>query len=168
VVGLVLAAVRAYTGLVPKLSQSGMSKVESSITKAGAPLLREMLCTAADQARKVDPQIAAKYQRLMAGDRHHDSAICHLATLLVTRIATCMRNGQPYDLRDVDGTPITEAQGRAIVNDRYQINPRRRDNIRHQRMRDRRKQAAGQEPQVSPSAPTSKPANTQPTTHQMA
>ncbi len=35
-----------------------------------------MLCTAADQARKIDPQIAAKYQRLMAGDRHHDSAIC--------------------------------------------------------------------------------------------
>ncbi len=35
---------------------------------------------AADHARKVDPQLAAKYQRLMSGDRHHDSAICHLAT----------------------------------------------------------------------------------------
>ncbi|BCI79377.1 hypothetical protein MTY66_10020 [Mycolicibacterium sp. TY66] len=90
-----LAAVRAYTGLVPKVSQSGVGKVESSITKAGDPLLREMLCTAADQARKVDPQIAAKYQRLMVGDRHHDSAICHLATLLVTRIATCMRAASP-------------------------------------------------------------------------
>lgn len=45
----------------------------------------------------------------MAGDRHHDSAICHLATLLVTRMATCMRTGQPYALRDVDGSPITEA-----------------------------------------------------------
>ena len=75
-----LAAIRAYTGLVPKVSQSGVSKAESSITKAGDPLLREMLCTAADQARKVDPQFAAKYQRLMAGDRHHESAICHLAT----------------------------------------------------------------------------------------
>ncbi len=109
-----LAAIRAHTGLVPKVSQSGVSKVESSITKAGDPLLREMLCTAADDAQKVDPQIAAKYQRLMAGDRHHDSAICHLATLLVTRIATCMRKRQPYALRDVDGTPITETQGRAI------------------------------------------------------
>lgn len=163
-----LAAIRAYTGLVPKVSQSGVSKVESSITKAGDPLLREMLCTAADQARKVDPQIAAKYQRLMAGDRHHDSAICHLATLLVTRIATCMRNGQPYALRDVDGTPITEAEGRAIVKDRYQIEPRRRDNVRHQRMRDRRKQAADRESQESPSAPTSQPANTKPTSRQVA
>lgn len=163
-----LAAIRAYTGLVPKVSQSGVSKVESSITKAGDPLLREMLCTAADQARKVDPQIAAKYQRLMTGDRHHDSAICHLATLLVTRIATCMRNGQPYALRDVDGTPITEAEGRTIVKERYQIDPRRRDNVRHKRMRERRKQAADRESQESHSAPTSQPANTKPTSRQVA
>jgi transposase len=160
-----LAAVRAYTGLVPKVSRSGVSKVESSITKAGDPLLREMLCTAADQARKVDPQIAAKYLRLMAGDRHHESAICHLATLLVTRIATCMRTGQHYTLRDVDGTPITEAEGRAIVKERYQLDPRRRDNVRHQRMRQRPQQAAGRGSQESPSAPTPRPTKTKPTSH---
>ncbi|EUA07067.1 hypothetical protein I553_0343 [Mycobacterium xenopi 4042] len=34
-----------------------MVKTESSITKAGDPLLREMLYTAADQARKVDPNL---------------------------------------------------------------------------------------------------------------
>lgn len=145
-----------------------MSKTESSITKAGDPLLREMLCTAADQARKVEPQIAAKYQRLMAGDRHHDSAICHLATLLVTRIATCMRSGQPYAVCDVDGTLITEAQGRTIVKERYQIEPRRRDNIRHKRMHERRKKAAGQASQESPSAPTSQPAKTKPTSSKVA
>ena len=163
-----LAAVRAYSGLIPKLSQSGVSKVESNITKAGDPLLREMLFTAADQARKVDPQLAAKYQRLMAGDRHHCSAICHLATLLLTRIATCMRNGEHYVLRDVDGTVITETQGRTIVTERYQIDPRRRDNVRHRRMRERRKQAAGQESQESPSAPTSGPADYQPTSQHVA
>lgn len=159
-----LAAIRAYTGLVPKVSQSGVSKVESSITKAGDPLLREMLCTAADQARKVDPQLAAKYQRLMAGDRHHDSAICHLATLLVTRIATCMRNGQPYALRDVDGTPITAAEGRAIVKERYALDQKKRVAAAGRRMQQRRKQAAGRESQKSPSAPTSQPATTTITT----
>lgn len=163
-----LAAIRAYSGLVPKVSQSGVSKIESNITKAGDPLLREMLFTAADQARKIDPQLGAKYQRLMAGDRHHSSAICHLATLLLTRIATCMRNGEHYVLRDVDGTVITEAQGREIVTERYQIDPRQRDNIRHKRMQQRRKQAAGQESQESPSAPTSQPATTKPTSHQVA
>jgi transposase len=158
-----LAAVRAYTGLVPKVSQSGVVKTESSITKAGDPLLREMLYTAADQARKVDPQFALKYHRLMAGDRHHDSAICHLATMLITRIATCMRNGTPYQLRDVDGTAITESEGRAIVKERYQLDPRRRDHVRHKLMRDRRKKA-GQESQESPGAPTSQPAKHKPTT----
>jgi transposase len=163
-----LAAIRAYSGLIPRVSQSGVSKVESNITKAGDPLLREILFAAADQARKIDPQLAAKYQRLMTGDRHHSSAICHLATLLLTRIATCMRNGEHYILRDVDGTVITELEGRAIVNERYQLDPRRRDNIRHKRMYQRRKQAAGQESQESPSAPTSQPATTKPTSHQVA
>ena len=32
----------------------------------------------------------------MAADRHHDSAICHIAAILLTRIATCWRTGQPY------------------------------------------------------------------------
>jgi transposase len=163
-----LAAIRAYSGLVPKVSQSGVMKVESNITKAGDPLLREMLFTAADQARKSDPQLAAKYQRLMAGDRHHTSAICHLATLLLTRIATCMRNGEHYVLRDVDGTVITQTEGQAIVKQRYQLDPRRRDNIRHKRMNERRKQAAGQESQESPSAPTSRPANNHPTSQHVA
>lgn len=163
-----LAAIRAYTGLVPKTSQSGVSSTQSSITKAGDPLLREMLFNAADQARRVDPQIAAKYQRLMAGDRHHDSAVCHLATLLITRIATCMRTGQPYVLRDVDGTIITEAEGRAIVKERYPIDMKQRVAAAGRRLQQRRKQAAGREPQKSPSAPASRPANTKPTNRQVA
>ncbi|BCI81065.1 hypothetical protein MTY66_26900 [Mycolicibacterium sp. TY66] len=75
---------------------------------------------------------------------------------------------QPYALRDVDGTPITEAQGRVLVKERYQIEPRRRDNIRHHRMRDRRKQRAGQESQESPNAPTSRPATNHPTSQHIA
>lgn len=79
-----------------------------------------------------------------------------------------MRNGQPYVLRDVDGTPITEAEGRAIVKQRHQLEPRRRDNIRHKRMRERRKQAAGQESQKSQSAPTSQPVGNKPTSRPAA
>jgi hypothetical protein len=99
----------------------------------------------------------------MAGDRHHDSAVCHLATMLITRIATCMRNGTPYQLRDVDGTVITESEGRAIVKERFQLDSRQRDHVRHKLMRTRRKKA-GQESQESPSAPTSQPAKHKPTT----
>ena len=117
------------------------------------------------------PGVGAMISAVIAGrigDRHHESAICHLATHLVTRIAACMRTGQPYALRDVDDTPITEAEGRAIVKARYKIDPRRRENVRYQRMRERRKHAAGQESQESRCAPTGRPAKTKPTSRQVA
>jgi hypothetical protein len=56
--------------------------------------------------------------------RHHTSALCAIATVLLTRIVACLRNNTPYQLRDVDGSPITPAQGRAIVAERYQIHPK--------------------------------------------
>jgi len=155
-----LAAIRAYSGLVPKVKQSGLGETRSGVTKAGDPLLREMLFIAADHARLVDPQLAAKYVRLMSGDRHRNSAVCHLATDLLTRIATCMRSGQPYVIRDVDGREITEAEGKTIVKTHYKIDPKRRDKAAHRRLRERHKQATGRESQKSLSAPTSRPVAT--------
>jgi transposase len=155
-----LAAIRAYSGLVPKVNQSGVGETRCGVTKAGDPLLREMLFIAADHARLVDPQLAAKYARLMTGDRHRDSAICHLASDLLTRIAACMRTGQRYVIRDVDGREVTEAEGKTIVKTRYKVDPKRRDTAAHRRLRERRKQATGRESQKSQSAPTSRPATT--------
>lgn len=163
-----LAAIRAYSGLVPKVSQSGLGETRGGLTKAGDPLLREMLFIAADQARLVDPQLAAKYVRLMSGDRHRDSAVCHLATDLLTRIAACMRTGQPYVIRDVDGREITPAEGKTIVKTRYKVDPKRRDTAAHRRLRERRKQTTDRESQKSLSAPTSRPANTKPTSRRVA
>lgn len=163
-----LAAIRAYSGLVPKVSQSGVGETHGGITKAGDPLLREMLFMAADHARLVDPQLAAKYVRLMSGDRHRDSAICHLAADLLTRIAACMRSDQPYVLRDVDGRVITEAEGRQIVKAKYKVDQKKRVTAAGRRMYQRRKKAAGQESQKSQSAPTSRPTDTKPTSRQVA
>lgn len=155
-----LAAIRAYSGLVPKVNQSGIGETHGGITKAGDPLLREMLFMAADHARLVDPQLGAKYARLMSGDRHRDSAVCHLATDLLTRIAACMRTGQPYEIRDVDGRQITATEGRAIVKERYKIDQKKRVTSAGRRMRERRKQATDRESQKSPGASTSRPAST--------
>lgn len=140
-----LAAVRCYAGLIPRTNQSGTHNPDLGLTKAGDPLLRQMLCIAADHARKADPQLAAKYQRLIAAGRHHDSAICHLAATLLTRIVACWKTGQPYQLCDVDGRPISEAEGRRIVKERTP---------------DTKPKRTGRESQKSPSAPTSRPANT--------
>ncbi|SOC57148.1 transposase [Ornithinimicrobium cerasi] len=74
-----LAAIRSYSGLVPKVSQSGQAEHHGGITKAGDPLLRQSLRMAADMARRADPQLASTYVRLMNAGRHHDTAICHVA-----------------------------------------------------------------------------------------
>jgi transposase len=152
-----LAAIRAYSGMVPRVNQSGLGEKRCGVTKAGDPLLREMLFLAADHARLVDPQLAAKYVRLMSGDRHRDSAICHLATDLLTRIAACMRTGQRYVIRDVDGRKLTEVEGRAIVRTKYKVDKKKRVAAAGRRMEQRRRQATGRESQKSLGAPTSRP-----------
>lgn len=117
-----LAGVRSFTGLVPKVDQSGTFAHHAGPTKTGDPGLRQTLYLAAEQARKVDPTLAQRYHRLVVDEgRHHISAICSIAPVLMTRIAACWRNGERYVLRDVDGREITEAEGRAICAERYKI-----------------------------------------------
>lgn len=157
-----LSGVRSFTGLVPKLDQSGLADGQPGPTKAGDPGLRTALYLAADQARKVDPTLAARYHRLVVEQgKHHVSALCSLAPVLMTRIAACWRKGQRYELRDVDGRPITEAEGRAICADRYKIDPamraaRRRNSSAKQHKQGtgrRKKESTGAAPATGPSAP---------------
>lgn len=71
--------------------------------------------------------MAARYHQLIVeGGKHHNSAICTLAAVLLTRIAACLRNNTRYQLHDTDGTLITEEQGRAIITQRYAIPPETR------------------------------------------
>ncbi len=158
-----LAAIRAYSGLVPKVAQSGLSDHRGGLTKAGDALLREALFAAADQARKTDPQLAARYVRLMNSDRHHDSALCHIAAILLTRIATCWRTNTPYQLRDTHGHLITETEGRQIVRDHHQVDPKVRVAAAGKRRSQHLKNKTGREQKESQSAPASRPANTNPT-----
>jgi hypothetical protein len=119
-----LGAVRSFAGLVPHRQASGVAARAGGPTKAGDACLREALFMAADHARQIDPTLAARYHRLMVDSgKHHTSAVCTVAGVLLTRIAACLRAGTHYRLRDTDGTPITEQQGRAIIAQRYAIPP---------------------------------------------
>lgn len=109
-----LAAIRNYTGLVPKVDQSGLSDRHGGPTKAGDAVLRHALFCAADQARKVDPSLALRYKRLRDTGRHHNSALCTIGAVLITRIAACWRTKTHYQLRDLTGAPITDDQGRRL------------------------------------------------------
>ena len=58
---------------------------------------------------------------MVTSGKHHNSALCHISTTLLTRIIACWRAGTPYQIRDTDGTPLTTAQGRAIIAQRYRV-----------------------------------------------
>jgi len=119
-----LAGVRSYAGLVPREDSSGIALRSGGPTKAGDACLREALYLAANAARKSDPTLAARYHRLMVtGGKHHNSALCSVAAVLLTHIAACLRSGRPYELRDVDGRTITASEGREICTERYTVPP---------------------------------------------
>ena len=88
--------------------------------------------------------------------KHHNSALCHISTALLTRIIACWRASTPYQIRDLDGTPLTTAQARAIVTQRYHVS----DELRALRRTSHLSAKAGRRHQESPSAPT--PARPQP------
>lgn len=117
-----LAGIRAFSGLVPRLDASGLTAKHGGPTKTGDACLREALFLAADHARRSDPTLAARYHRLMVeAGKHHNSALCSIAPVLLTRIASCWRRGEHYVIRDTDGRPLTLAEGRAVVAARYTV-----------------------------------------------
>jgi transposase len=145
-----LAAIRSYTGLVPSLNASGVHGRHGGPTKRGDALLREALFAAADQARRHDPQLAAKYHRLMVdAGKSHTSATCHIATSLLNRFVACWRNQTPYRLSDPDGAPISKSAARALIAERYTVPP----NIRRARAT-----TTGWRHKRSPRAPDARPA----------
>lgn len=146
-----LAGARSFTGLIPSLTASGASGHHGPPTKSGDAPLREALFLAANQARRTDPALAARYHRLMVHQgKHHSSALCHISTALLTRIIACWRTGTPYQIRDLDGTPLTTAQGRAIAAQRYRVT----DELRAQRRTTHTQKGTSWRHQESPSAPT--------------
>jgi transposase len=146
-----LAGARSFSGLVPALAASGVNGRHGAPTKQGDASLREALFMAADHARRADPTLAARYYRLMVHEgKHHNSALCHIAPTLLTRIIACWRAGVPYQVRDTDGTPLTTAQGRAIIAERYRVS----DELRARRRTSHTKTGTSRRHQESPGAPT--------------
>jgi len=134
-----VAHLRGWSGLIPKSSQSANSEASGlSITQAGPALIKKYAYLDADVARRYDPQIAAiYYDQMVRKNKHHDQALCACATHLLGRIRAILLDQRPYELRDVDGTPLTKKQAREIVQQRYHVpeEVRKRNNKRARRER---------------------------------
>lgn len=130
---------RGWHGLVPDSRQSGDSEATGlQITKAGPDLIKKYAYLDAQVARQWDPQIAAiYYDQMVQKGKHHIQAVCACATHLLDRILVVLREDKPYELRDVDGTPVSPERGREIVLERYQVpeEVRRRNSKRHHKER---------------------------------
>jgi transposase len=109
--------IRGYTGLFPRRRESGGQDSPSQrIAKSGNNQLKRDLALAADVARKFDPGLALVYRTMMVDKgKHHKQALCAVAIRLANRIATILREGRPYVLRDIDG------RDRAIIEARYKV-----------------------------------------------
>ncbi len=108
---------QAYVGLNPSNWSSGLTNQPSrAITKEGPEELRLAFYQAANVARSLDPQLAGFYRRLMVERGHcHTKANCAVARKLVSRTWATLITGQVYELRDLEGTPVTRRQAKELA-----------------------------------------------------
>jgi len=132
-------AFRGWSGMVPRSRQSGESETKGlRLSQAGPNLVKKYAYLDADVARQRDPQIAAVYyDQMMHKGKHHTQAVCACATHLLDRVRVILTEDRAYELRDVDGTPLSKQQARAIVVERYTVpkEVRQRNNRRARRQR---------------------------------
>jgi transposase len=114
---------RGWSGMVPCSAQSGQAESKGlHISQAGPDLVKKFAYIDADTARQYDPQLAALYYDQMVNKgKHHSQAVCACATHLMDRILIILKDDRPYELRDVDGTPVTPEQARTIIAERYTV-----------------------------------------------
>lgn len=116
-------AAACYVGVTPSNWSSGtVTQPSRAISKEGPPALRLAFYQAANAARHGDPQLAAFYHRLMTERGHcHTSATVAVARKLVGRTWTVLHEGRAYQLRDLDGQPITERAAKALIAERWTV-----------------------------------------------
>ena len=134
---------RGWSGLVPRSSQSADSESKGlHISQAGPDLPKKFAFLDADVARRYDPQLAQiYYEQMVHKGQHHTQAVCAVATHLLDRILVVLQQDRPYQLRDVDGTPVSDERARQIIAERYSVpeEVRQRNNRRARRARVERK-----------------------------
>lgn len=130
---------RGWSGLIPASSQTGLTESSGQrITQAGPNLIKRTAFINADVARRWDPQIAAiYYQQMMLYGKHHLQAVCACATHLLDRVYVILKQDRPYELRDVDGTPVSRRQAAQLCQENYHVpdEVRKRNNQRNRRHR---------------------------------
>ena len=142
------ARFKSYVGLTPRASETGETDRKGQpMSKAGPSLLRSAFVRAADTARKQDPQLAKIYhQQMTERGATHLKACCVVASHLAERAWATMNRGTPYVISDNNGNPVTPAQARKIIAERWTVP----EDVRKRR---RSRKLAGKAPQAASTRP---------------
>ena len=118
-----VASFRRWTGLVPSSHQSGNHQAKGGrITQAGPALIRATLFLNANVARQWDVQLADIYFRQMVHyGKHHTQAVCAVASHLANRIYVLLKEQRPFQLRDLDGNPISSQDSRQLCLTQFRV-----------------------------------------------
>jgi transposase len=112
-----------WEGVVPGARQS--SDVEAKglrMTKAGPSIMRMGLYQAGDIGRRWDPQLAAVYYREMVyHGKNHRQAMGAVMSHLGAKVFTVLKDSRPYELRDIEGNPISKDDARRLILDKYHV-----------------------------------------------
>jgi transposase len=112
-----------YEGVVPGARQS--SNVEAKglrMTKAGPSIMRMALYQAGDIGRRWDPQLAAVYYRQMVyHGKNHRQAMGAVMSHLGARVLTVLKVDRPYELRDIEGNPISKEHAKKLILSKYHV-----------------------------------------------
>jgi transposase len=130
---------RGWSGMVPNSKQSADSEGKGlHISQAGPDLIKKFAYLDAEVARRYDPQLAAiYYDQMVKKGKHHTQAVCAVATHLLDRVLVILAEDRPYELCDVDGTPVTPQRARRIIAERYTVPDELRKRNNHRARRDR-------------------------------
>jgi transposase len=114
---------RGWSGMVPDSKQSSNSEAKGlHISQAGPDLVKKFAFLDAETARRFDPQLAhIYYDQMVKKGKHHTQAVCAVATHLLDRILVIAKEDRPYELRDVDGTPVSPKRAREIIAEKYTV-----------------------------------------------
>jgi len=135
---------KSYAGLAPRASETGdTDRKGQPMSKAGPSVLRATLFRAADTARRHDPQLARIYYLQMTErGATHLKACCVVAGHLAERAWTVLHRGTPYVTCDTNGNPVTAAEAKAIIAEKWTVP----EDVRKRR---RSRKMAGKAPQAA-------------------
>ena len=112
-----------YTGVVPAAKQSADAEAKGlRMTKAGPAVMKWSLYQSGQIARRFDPQLAWVYYREMVHyGKNHRQAMGAVMSHIGARVLAVLREDRPYELRDIDGRPITNEEARRLILLNYQV-----------------------------------------------